>query len=177
MMMVDTVAYFATVNVPGIGVIRAAVGSRGLIGVQWGDGSNARFVASLKKDGFAPQENARKLAPLLAQLKRYGGGDRTALKTKINWSVVEGFTRQVLRETAKIPPGQTRSYGEIARRVGCPGGARAVGNAVRKNPFAPWVPCHRVIKSDGSLGGFGGGYSSAVKMKKYLLELEKKGRR
>jgi AraC family transcriptional regulator of adaptative response/methylated-DNA-[protein]-cysteine methyltransferase len=65
--------------------------------------------------------------------------------------------------------GRTMSYSELARRVGKPGAARAVGNAVGKNPFAPAVPCHRVIRSDGSIGG----YAFGVAKKRKLLAREK----
>ncbi len=56
-----------------------------------------------------------------------------------------------------IPPGKTRSYAWVANAIGRPHAARAVGNALHRNPFAPEVPCHRVIRSDGSVGGFAGG--------------------
>jgi O-6-methylguanine DNA methyltransferase len=64
------------------------------------------------------------------------------------------FYQKVWKECLKIPKGETRTYGWIAKKVGLPGGARAVGQALAKNPFAPEVPCHRVIGSDGSLGGY-----------------------
>jgi methylated-DNA-[protein]-cysteine S-methyltransferase len=67
------------------------------------------------------------------------------------------FERGVLREVKRIPRGKTRSYLEVARLVGKGRAARAVGNVMRKNPFPIIIPCHRVIRSDGSLGGYGGG--------------------
>lgn len=78
------------------------------------------------------------------------------------------FTWQTLLELQKIPAGKTASYQEIAQRLGNPQGARAVGNACNRNPFPLVIPCHRVIKADGSLGGFA--YGS--EMKKMLLHLE-----
>lgn len=80
------------------------------------------------------------------------------------------FTRSVLRQTARIPPGSTRSYGEIARELGTPGAARAVGQALRRNPLPLLIPCHRVIRSDGSIGGYGGRNRSPFK--RVLLDLE-----
>jgi len=81
------------------------------------------------------------------------------------------FQQAVWRACMKIPKGQTRSYKWIAAQAGRPGAARAVGRALGKNPFAPLVPCHRVIKSDGTLGGFSapGGLAS----KRRLLRKEK----
>ena len=70
-----------------------------------------------------------------------------------------------------IPAGQTRSYKWIAEQIGKPGAARAVGTALARNPFAPSVPCHRVIRSDGAPGGFSG--PGGVKAKLNLLKKEK----
>jgi len=78
-------------------------------------------------------------------------------------------TQKVLKATAEIPLGYVASYGSVARAVG--GGPRAVGNIMAANPFAPIVPCHRVVKSDFTLGGYGGG----LKVKLELLRREKRG--
>jgi len=79
------------------------------------------------------------------------------------------FQKAVYRAVLEIPLGETRTYAWVARRAGSPKSARAVGNALHKNPYAPYVPCHRVIACDGSLGGYSGG----LKKKKALLEKEK----
>ncbi len=78
-----------------------------------------------------------------------------------------GFQRLVWRELVRIPPGRTRSYGEVARAIGTPGAARAVGNACGRNPVVIVVPCHRVVASNG-IGGFGSG----LEIKRKLLALE-----
>lgn len=78
------------------------------------------------------------------------------------------FTVKVLRATEKIPVGKVVTYEILAKTIGLPKAARAVGNALNKNPFAPQVPCHRVIKSDGSLGGYGFG----IKNKFNILKKE-----
>lgn len=80
----------------------------------------------------------------------------------------EPFQHSVWRTLREIPCGETRSYGWVARRVGEPQASRAVGAAVGANPIPLWLPCHRVVGSDGSLTGFGGG----LEMKRTLLELE-----
>jgi methylated-DNA-[protein]-cysteine S-methyltransferase len=82
------------------------------------------------------------------------------------------FYRKVWLACAKIPRGETRTYGEIARQIGSPGAARAVGQALGKNPFWPHVPCHRVIAADGGMCGFSA--EGGIKRKKQLLEAEKK---
>ena len=71
------------------------------------------------------------------------------------------FQQAVLRATARIPRGQVRTYGQLAAQLGKPGAARAVGNALAANPFPLVIPCHRVVRAGGRLGGFGGG--SALK--------------
>ena len=82
------------------------------------------------------------------------------------------FQKKVFLELLKVPAGQTISYGELARRIGCRC-PQAVGQALRKNPFAPDVPCHRVIRSDGKIGGyFGKTDGDMIERKRKLLESE-----
>lgn len=82
------------------------------------------------------------------------------------------FSQAVWRACAAIPRGETRTYGWIAERIGKPDASRAVGRALGANPFAPTIPCHRVVRSDGSLGGYSG--AGGLKTKRRLLEQEKK---
>jgi methylated-DNA-[protein]-cysteine S-methyltransferase len=82
------------------------------------------------------------------------------------------FQRSVLLECARIPKGQTRTYSQIARAIGKPHSARAVGNALAINPLAPLIPCHRVVRSDGGLGGYSA--RGGQKAKGKLLKTEKK---
>ena len=83
-------------------------------------------------------------------------------------SGLPAFTRQVLGRCARIPPGQVMTYSELAQAVGRPGAARAVGQVMARNQFALLIPCHRVVGSDHSLHGFGGG----LDMKEWLLARE-----
>lgn len=93
---------------------------------------------------------------------------------EVNWGVeldlrgVTRFRRKVYERVARIPYGQTSTYGEIAADVGCPGGARAVGQAMACNRLPLVVPCHRVISGNGKIGGF----SSGIALKRFLLGLE-----
>lgn len=83
------------------------------------------------------------------------------------------FQRRVYLELLNVPSGETISYGELARRIGCRS-AQAVGQALKRNPFAPEVPCHRVIASDGSIGGFHGKrQGDMIEQKRLLLEGER----
>jgi len=82
--------------------------------------------------------------------------------------LLSAFEKSVYEATAKIPCGRVTTYAEIARKIKKPGSARAVGNALNKNPFAPKVPCHRVVKTDGTVGGF----ASGSEKKKVILKKE-----
>ena len=118
-----------------------------------------------------PNPAARKALAHVRQLReeltRYFAGEAFAFDVPFDLSGGTVFQRAIWRACARIPHGQTRSYAEVARMAGRPAAARATGNALHNNPVPIVVPCHRVIKSDGSLGGFGGG----VSLKKGLLRL------
>ncbi len=79
------------------------------------------------------------------------------------------FAKRVYRVVSRIPLGQVRSYKWVARRAGSPGACRAVGQALKRNPYPLIIPCHRVVKSNGQTGG----YAFGAARKKYLLKLEK----
>jgi methylated-DNA-[protein]-cysteine S-methyltransferase len=102
------------------------------------------------------------------ELKAYFGLRRRTFNLPIDWSLVHGFTARILRQTARIPFGDVRSYGQLAAQAGSPRAARAVGNALGSNPIPIVVPCHRVLHADGGLGGYSGG----LDRKRYLLALE-----
>ncbi len=84
---------------------------------------------------------------------------------------ITDFEWQVYEITLSIPMGQTLSYKEVAQKIGRPLASRAVGQALKKNPFAPVIPCHRVVRSDGSLGGYQG--TKGLTRKQILLDQEK----
>jgi methylated-DNA-[protein]-cysteine S-methyltransferase len=89
---------------------------------------------------------------------------------KINWEKYNSFQQKVYRAIMKIPEGKVLTYGEVAKRIGHPGAARAVGTALSKNQDAPIIPCHRVIASDGKMGGYSG--KGGIKGKIKLLKKE-----
>ena len=101
------------------------------------------------------------------QLKEYFAGQRRDFDLPLRMAGTE-FQQRVWRELTKIPFGETRSYGQLAKRLSNPNGSRAVGLANGRNPIAIIVPCHRVIGADGSLTGFGGG----IERKEWLLSHE-----
>ncbi|MGQ9729862.1 MAG: methylated-DNA--[protein]-cysteine S-methyltransferase [Candidatus Zipacnadales bacterium] len=104
-------------------------------------------------------------------LREYFAGKRVSFDLPLDLCSLPEFTRQVLLACHQIPPAETRSYGDLARYVGNPRAARAVGQALRRNPLPLIIPCHRVIGSDGSLVGFAG-RSNALDLKRRLLDHE-----
>jgi methylated-DNA-[protein]-cysteine S-methyltransferase len=106
-------------------------------------------------------------ADLIKRLKDYFAGKQVSFPDKLDLSGATGFQRQVWRITQTIPYRETRSYGWVAKRLG-KNGARAVGQALARNRLPVIIPCHRIIASDGSLGGYSGG----VGWKESLLRLE-----
>ena len=105
---------------------------------------------------------------LMERLKAYFSGLRITFPDKLDLSRATNFQREVWEITRLIPYGETRSYAWVAERIKKPQAMRAVGQALSKNPLPIIVPCHRVVTSDGKLGGFSGG----VEMKRQLLWLE-----
>jgi methylated-DNA-[protein]-cysteine S-methyltransferase len=113
-------------------------------------------------------ESPAKLDDVRRELDRYFEGELHDFDVPLDWQLTRGFYRKVLRATARIPYGQTRSYSEMAKRAGSPRAVRATGTALGSNPLPIIVPCHRVLRSGGALGGYGGG----LDVKQTLLELE-----
>ena len=113
-------------------------------------------------------ESPARLDEARRELDRYFEGRLQEFDLPLDWRLTRGFYRKVLRATARIPYGKTRSYSEMAKRAGNPRAVRATGTALGSNPLPIIVPCHRVLRSGGALGGYGGG----LETKQKLLELE-----
>lgn len=102
------------------------------------------------------------------QLEQYFAGDRRGFDVDVDLQLVGGFRRQVIEHLVEIPYGRTASYGSVAQGLGNAGASRAVGSACSHNPVPVVLPCHRVVRSDGSIGQYLGGTEAKV----LLLELE-----
>ena len=163
-----------TVVATDIGPLLLAATRDGLVNVVFHaseavrDQALARLASRL---GIEPLEarDSPLLAEAIRQLAAYFAGELRDFALPLDWSLIAGFNRQVLRELASaVPYGSVVGYGDLAGRVGQPGAAQAVGVAMGSNPLPLVVPCHRVIESDGGIGGFGGG----LETKRKLLALE-----
>ena len=108
------------------------------------------------------------LEDLMERLRAYFGGYEAAFPDSLDLSGATSFQREVWGKTRLIPYGETRSYAWVAEQIRRPGAARAVGQALARNPLPVIIPCHRVLTIDGKLGGFSGG----VEIKRQLLFLE-----
>ncbi len=104
----------------------------------------------------------------IQELSAYFNGENSVFTQKIKFLIGTDFEKKVWAALKKIPSGETRSYKWVAEKVGKPSALRAVGRALSKNPVPIVLPCHRVIASDGSIGGF----SSGVERKRRLLDME-----
>lgn len=114
-------------------------------------------------------EAPARLDPVRRELDEYFAGRRRDFDIAVDWTLTSGFRRRVLEATARIPTGEVTTYGALAKQVGKPTAARAVGGAVGSNPVAIVVPCHRVLPASGGVGNYGGGPDR----KEFLLELER----
>jgi methylated-DNA-[protein]-cysteine S-methyltransferase len=113
-------------------------------------------------------EAPARLDPARRELEEYFEGRRTAFDLPLDWALTKGFRRQVLGAAARIPYGRTGTYRSVATEAGSPRAVRAAGTALATNPIPIIVPCHRVLRSDGALGGYRGG----ADRKDVLLRLE-----
>jgi O-6-methylguanine DNA methyltransferase len=145
-----------------LGAFSALFSPRGL--------ARLRFPSATKRPKRAKSQQLSLARRLAAQLNDYFDGKRARFDLPLDLQGSTAFQRSVWREMQKIPPGTTRSYSEVAARIGQPAAARAVGRACGANPLPILIPCHRVVASHGALGGFSGG----LRWKKKLLALEKK---
>ncbi len=164
-----------------LGPITFAAGPRGLCALSLGgrmpelpapasDGKPARTdPMTFRAEKSAAPPNTAAADEIAAALEAYFAGDLRAIDTLEVDPQGTAFQRRVWAALRTIPAGTTWSYAELARVVGQPTATRAVGAANGRNPIALVVPCHRVIASDGTLGGYGGG----LEMKRWLLRHER----
>jgi len=168
------------------GPIRLAATERGLTALDqlvtadaFADRIEHRFRSRAIDLADAPRgsEAAAHLRAALDAMRAFLDGDLDGLeRVPVDLDDRAAWDRLVLGAVRGIPPGSTASYGEVARMIGKPGAARAVGGAVGRNPIGLVIPCHRVIAGDGTIGGYGGGWwggrQAGLELKQALLARE-----
>lgn len=162
--------YYDRLSPTPVGPLWVAVTDRGLVAVEF-DTSEAAFARRLaRRLGLEPKRSKERTAEARRQLASYLRGERTAFALAVDLRHLTPFQRRVLGAARAIRRGSVATYGEVARRIGRPRSARAVGQALGSNPIPIVIPCHRVLASDGSLGGYSG--RGGIRTKRRLLQLE-----
>jgi methylated-DNA-[protein]-cysteine S-methyltransferase len=152
------------------GQMGIVAGPRGLRRVFLPCRSRAEARRAIRREFPDAVEHVRLLPSLVRGLRHYFDGQPVTFNPPLDCDGVSRFQAAVWQACRKVGYGKTISYGELASRTGRPGAARAVGTAMSRNRFPIVVPCHRVVKSDGSLGGYSG--PGGVTFKRRLLDME-----
>ena len=155
----------------------------GRIGVEWKEQNEEPLLARIllpkeiglengdasDRDRMVTEKTCKEIDAVTEKIGRMLEGEPVRFDLgRIDLGACNPFQKKVLLTEHGIPRGRVSTYGRIASFIGCPNGARAVGNALATNPFPLYIPCHRAVRADGSLGGFRGG----LEMKRALLRLE-----
>jgi methylated-DNA-[protein]-cysteine S-methyltransferase len=160
---------YASVDSP-LGPLLAAATPRGLVALSYEAFRSRDELLEQLAAELSPRllEAPGRLDEARRELDEYFEGRRERFELPLDWSLTHGFTRRVLEQTAQIAYGELRTYKDVATGAGSAGAVRAAGNALGSNPMPIVVPCHRVVRTGGQLGGYTGG----VERKEFLLRLE-----
>lgn len=162
-----TPIYYAAIDSP-VGRVFVAASTTGVARVAFGRTDSA-FVRQVRQQLHAEVvRSSARLGAILEQLDAYFAGKRQSFAVPIDAQLMTPFQQRVLDAARQVPAGQLASYGDIARAIGQPKASRAVGQALGHNPIPIVIPCHRIVASNGKLGGYIGGPT----IKRKLLALE-----
>jgi methylated-DNA-[protein]-cysteine S-methyltransferase len=162
--------YYARINRSPVGALWVAVGERGLMAVEF-DEPEAEFRRRLERRVARQAVRADdRTIEARQQVLDYLKGRRRHFSLAVDLRHLTPFQRRVLQAAQAVPRGEVSTYGQIARRIGRPRSARAVGQALGSNPVPIVIPCHRILASDGGLGGYSG--RGGIRTKRQLLQLE-----
>jgi methylated-DNA-[protein]-cysteine S-methyltransferase len=151
-----------------IGQLLVGVSDRGVCRIAFDPEPEAELERLARRLGPRVLRTGRRVEPARRQLGEYFEGRRAEFELDYDLTGIAPFQQEVLHELVRVPYSETSTYGALAKRVGRPRAARAVGGALNRNPIPIVVPCHRIVGSTGSLVGYAGG----LERKRALLELE-----
>ena len=162
-----TYALFKT-NIGRCGLLRS---ERGILRLFIGYPKREQLLKQITKEFGNSIVKTPTPGEMIRKIKGFCAGEKVIFdKCDLDWSFISPFQKRVFKETMKVPYGAVETYSGLARKAGCPDGSRAVGNALANNPFPLVVPCHRIIRTDGRMGGFSAW--GGVALKERLLKLE-----
>ncbi len=153
----------AVTNIPLLGSVRVTASDKGITAVEF-----VKKKICNRNNGTAKRDPAALLNKAIKELRLYAEGRLKRFSVPVSLPTLSAFTKRVLEEVQKIPYGTTISYKQLASAIGRKRASRAVGNSLGENPVPIIIPCHRVVRADGSMGG----YSSGTEKKKRLLTIE-----
>ena len=158
------------------GDLLAAVTPRGLLRLSYDPSRNDSVLEQISEK-VSPRvlEDPARLDEVRRELDEYFEGRRRHFELPLDWSLTKGFVQKILRATARLDYGQLATYKQMAEAAGSPRATRAAGNALGSNPIPIVVPCHRIVRTGGKVGGYGGSlgpYIGGPGIKERLLELE-----
>ncbi|TMB60973.1 MAG: methylated-DNA--[protein]-cysteine S-methyltransferase [Chloroflexi bacterium] len=165
----ETVGY-RVVDSP-LGPLWIAVGPKGVLAIHYGGEPSAAELARIVRTygpGLLP--DARRVDPVARELDQYFGGTRRRFDIAVDLTPLTEFQRRILSATARVAFGEVSTYAKVATQAGSERASRAAGQALGANPIPIVVPCHRILASDGTLGGYAGGLDA----KRRLLGLERR---
>jgi len=164
----ETVGY-SVIESP-LGPLWIAVGPKGVVGIHYGAEPSAGELGRIVRTyGPGVLPDARRADPVARELDQYFAGKRKRFDVAVDLSPLTDFQRRILSATARVPYGDVSTYAKVAARAGSEKAMRAAGQALGSNPIPIVVPCHRVLASDGTLGGYSGGLDA----KRTLLSFER----
>ncbi len=166
----ENAIFFGSLDHPTVTTLHLAIRRERVVAIDFGVDEND-FITQVEQQFDAPVYfGPDETEAALGQVRSYLNGQRTNFNIPTDISILTEFQQQVLQATQQIPRGRIATYMDIARKIGKPKAVRAVGQALGRNPIPIVIPCHRVIASNGSLGGYSGGGGLETKAK--LLKLE-----